>query len=129
MKHENKILGISLIAIGFFLAIDSAKLYYYYNYTSLLFVYMLPTYELLARFILGLLLIPIGTLILLEKKSGFRILYRIAWGMIIYGAIRFVINYEYWIEEFFEGGLYILIGLFLTRIVKRNEINKDYFII
>ena len=83
MTYENKILGISLIAIGIFFSFDSAKLYYYYNYSSLLFVYMYPTYELCARFILGFLLIPTGFLILLEKQNGFKILFRIAWAMTV----------------------------------------------
>ena len=120
MKNENKILGVSLIGIGMFLTIDTAKLYYYYNYTDINFYYMYPTYELCARFIFGLLLIPTGTLILLEKNNGFKMLFVIACGMVIYGILRFIINYEYWMEEFFMGFLYILTGLFFIRIVKKN---------
>jgi len=122
MKHENKILGVSLIALGFFLSIDSALLYYYYNYTNILFYYMHPTYELIARFIFGLTMIPIGTLIFMNREMGFKILNLLALAMIIYGVIRFGINLEFWVEEFFAGFLYIIAGAFFLKIVQRNKL-------
>lgn len=119
MKNENQIFGILLFGIGLFLCVDSGKFFYYYNFTNLLFVFMHPFYELCARFILGLLLIPTGIFIFLEKKQGLKLLYNTAWAMIIYGIIRFVINFDLWFEEFYSGFVYILIGVTLIGITKR----------
>ena len=121
MKYENEILGIAIIAIGLFLSIDSALQYYYYNYTSILFFYMHPTYELFARFIFGFIVISIGTLVFIKRKKAFKTLNLLALAMIIYGVIRFAINLEFRKEQMYTGFLYIVSEIIFLKIVKRNK--------
>ncbi len=119
MNYEPKILGILLMGIGIFLCYKSAELYYLYNFTDINFFYMLPIYELCARFILGLFLIPTGRLIFLERKKGFDRLYKIAWGIIFYSALMFSGSAIRWIEEF--GFIYLLTGLLFILIDRRDR--------
>ena len=90
MKHykANRIIGLVTVCINSLLLFKSLYLYYLYNFTNILFLFMYPTWVLLVNALLGIIGVYLSIL-LYKRKIGIKIF------LIVTLAIWFIIFVNY----------------------------------
>jgi len=111
IKKLNSYISISFILIGIYLIYDSASLYYYYNYTSILFVFMKSSLELGGEFITGFFSIFCGIYCWMRYPFGLQSLFLFGVCLILYSPI--LIDIEYLLENIINASPFFIYGIFM----------------
>lgn len=85
---SNRVVSVISILTGLFLSYESASLFYLYEFTSRLFLFMVPMYILVVAFVLGLIATLAGLLLLGNRPSCLAMFYTFAAGLLSLALIQ-----------------------------------------
>ena len=80
----DKVIGLISIIAGLFLVYNSSELFYSYNFTNILYCYMVPMRTLVTFFLFGLTSISAGFLLLKKNSLSLNLYYILAVGLLFF---------------------------------------------
>ncbi len=122
----NSYISISFILIGIYLMYDSVSLYYYYNYTDILFFMIKSNLELGGEFVAGFFSIFCGIYCWMRYPFGLQSLYFLGILLIVFSVTLTLSDLEFIEDCIFTAGPFFLSGLFLIRYSQWRKLKWIY---
>lgn len=128
LSNIEKVIFTSLLITGSLLTYNSIYLIYAYNFTGILFMFMIPMTTLVNSLTIGLLLI-ISSFVILKQKSKSGLTYKVAGILIVLYPLNknlIEIIKEGWFIESLFSFIFFPIGILIYLLFNRKEYNSYY---